>query len=337
MNKKAMKELKYTVRSAQEAVSKIREQLGENAQVLSVKTVSPRGFLGFLKKPLIEVVAQAGLAPGGAPGAAQLAPATPTEAYLQAAPGLFLKNASGASPGAFLVERLEHMGLPEPVLLLLRSQPDWPKWEQLSFSQAFLQIQDALNAFFKKRPQAGLGPRVAFVGAPGVGKTTLACKWLTRQVFRHLERPTVLKVDGPRAQGDEALRRFADLMDVPFLHSWEEGLRGGPLLVDTQGVSTNKEAYALRQQLEALQVPTRVLVLHRCYAFDALQSAYALGKELAATHCAFSHADSDSSIFKLWPFLLSGDLSAAFFSKDANPAGPLYTDFSGLWSAIEVS
>src|SRR5690606_11449820 len=49
---------KFTVRSADEAVALIRERLGANARVLSVRSVEATGFRKFFSSPRIEVIAQ---------------------------------------------------------------------------------------------------------------------------------------------------------------------------------------------------------------------------------------------------------------------------------------
>src|SRR5882672_4295686 len=54
---------KFTVSSAEQAVSLIREKLGPNARVLSVRSVAPTGFRKFFSTPRLEVVAQVDAAP----------------------------------------------------------------------------------------------------------------------------------------------------------------------------------------------------------------------------------------------------------------------------------
>ena len=49
---------KFIVRSADEAVRTIKERLGENAKVLSVRQVPTEGFTGLFAKPKLEVIAQ---------------------------------------------------------------------------------------------------------------------------------------------------------------------------------------------------------------------------------------------------------------------------------------
>lgn len=52
-----MKIKKYTGNSTQEAMSKLKSELGLDAIILNTRTVKQKGILGFLKKPLIEITA----------------------------------------------------------------------------------------------------------------------------------------------------------------------------------------------------------------------------------------------------------------------------------------
>lgn len=49
---------KFTVSSAEEAAAQIRERLGPDARVLSVRSIDQGGVLGLLRKPKLEVIAQ---------------------------------------------------------------------------------------------------------------------------------------------------------------------------------------------------------------------------------------------------------------------------------------
>ncbi len=52
-----MKIKKYIGQTAHEAMLKLKMELGPDAVVLNTKTIRAKGFLGFLKKPLIEITA----------------------------------------------------------------------------------------------------------------------------------------------------------------------------------------------------------------------------------------------------------------------------------------
>ncbi len=49
---------KFTVRSAEQAVAVIREKLGMDARVLSVRTIEPKGFGRIFRSSQLEVIAQ---------------------------------------------------------------------------------------------------------------------------------------------------------------------------------------------------------------------------------------------------------------------------------------
>ena len=52
-----MKIRRYTCKDMQEAMQKVKLDLGSEAVIISSKKVKPKGLFGFLKKPLIEVLA----------------------------------------------------------------------------------------------------------------------------------------------------------------------------------------------------------------------------------------------------------------------------------------
>ena len=55
---KAGKKFRLTVKSAEEAVRVIRDKLGENARVLSVRQVGGEGLRKFISSPKLEVIAE---------------------------------------------------------------------------------------------------------------------------------------------------------------------------------------------------------------------------------------------------------------------------------------
>ena len=58
VDNKAGKKFRLVVRSAEEAVRVIREKLGEDARVLSVKQVGGEGLKRFISSPKLEVIAE---------------------------------------------------------------------------------------------------------------------------------------------------------------------------------------------------------------------------------------------------------------------------------------
>ena len=77
------RKFRFVVQSAEEAVKTIREQLGENARVLSVEQVGGKGLAKFLSSPQLEVIAT-----------------VPTKAELEREKAEKLKNAAAEAQGA---------------------------------------------------------------------------------------------------------------------------------------------------------------------------------------------------------------------------------------------
>ncbi len=52
-----MKIKKYTGKTEKDAILKVKEELGNEALIISVKSVKPKGFFKFFRKPFVEVIA----------------------------------------------------------------------------------------------------------------------------------------------------------------------------------------------------------------------------------------------------------------------------------------
>ena len=52
-----MKIKKYTARTEAEAITSVKDELGLDAIILSIKKIQPKGWFAFLRKPQVEVTA----------------------------------------------------------------------------------------------------------------------------------------------------------------------------------------------------------------------------------------------------------------------------------------
>ena len=52
-----MKVKKYIGQTAHEAMAKMKTELGPDAVILNTRTIRQKGFLGFFKKPVVEITA----------------------------------------------------------------------------------------------------------------------------------------------------------------------------------------------------------------------------------------------------------------------------------------
>ena len=138
--------------------------------------------------------------------------------------------------GGAYAQRLRQLGFEER---FVREMPAGVQnWQQLT--------NLVLNRVPLAVPSAKPTGRLRFVGAPGVGKTTMIIKLMAEHVLRHGPASgTLISTDPRRLAGCEQLALAAELLGVQFLETTPEALTdtiaaidGSRLvLVDTAGVS----------------------------------------------------------------------------------------------------
>jgi flagellar biosynthesis protein FlhF len=338
---------KFTVNNAHEAAQVIRERLGDNARVLSVRTVEPTGLRGLFGSPKIEVIATKAEAP------APLASA-PTTLNLtsddEASPIAGSGNVGGAlrpDPNARrgvkplphfrqpvaqdLAGLLHRAGFSEATLTRLRRAGEWEKLAALPLHRALVETGRALQRVAGARPAAAPLTRAAFIGLAGTGRTTALCKWLATEVSRRarLGHVIVTEFDQPGSRGP--LPVFCEALGVPLAHypaSTEPATPGGFVYFDLPAMSLRDPAAnaALVEFLDREKIAQRVLVLNAAYGPAALRAGYARGRELGATHVVFTHLDELAQWGCLWDYLLEGGLEPLFLATGPSLTGACEAD-----------
>jgi flagellar biosynthesis protein FlhF len=314
---------KFHVKSPGEAVALIREKLGPNARVVSVNSVKPTGFLKFFKVPRLEVVAQLD-APTPVPGLSAVSsePALPVDEIRSR-----LADPNTANlPLAGLAGLLRRSGLTETALNRLQSRANWNELNNLPLHRALAETSRLLCEHAGARmPRAPIS-RAAFLGAPGVGRTTALCKWLSIEVFRRERKGHIVAVefDQPNAMGPMPV--FAEALGVPIAHfpcETQRAVEAGFVYFDLPGMSTRRaeDNAKIAEFLDREQITERVLVLNAAYDRPSLRDAYSAGKDLGATHLAFTHLDEVSQWGKLWDYLFDEDLEPLFLSTGPSLTG----------------
>jgi len=347
---------KFTVRSADEAVRAIREQLGENAKVLSVRQVGGGGLFG---RPKLEVVAQisepAEPSPQTAPASTESAsspptifrsdePALPTGLAEAAANTLSQERSNRTAPSsaASLPDLLRRSGFSETMVARLQASPTLAGQDDRPLHQVLAEVGRALRQHVSKRPIRPLPARSAFLGTPGVGRTTALCKWLARDVFAQGRVGRVVKAEFDRPNPAEGLAVFCEALGLTLEYhapaSEEETAapgatlapepEGGFLYADLPGLSLRHPAEnaAIARFLDREQFAGRVLVLNAAYDSAMLRRGYAAGRDLGATHLVFTHLDEVDHWGKLWDFLLDGELTPLFLATGPSLTGDLEED-----------
>ena len=328
MNTTESSRFRFIVRSAEEAVTVLRDQLGPRARVVSVKQVEGKGLARFLRAPNLEVIAEV---PPEAPAPAPEPPAPVAEAAAPAPepaapPPVTPHVLPTAEPG--FARLLRAGGISAPLIARMQGEAMWKSWQSLPPAEAFTQVGMSLREQWRQRLPRQLGRRAAFVGSPGAGKTTALCKQLAADIFVRRRKAVVLKLDLEHANPDDGLVVFCEALGVPFAREIAEVPELAPdesLYIDVPGVTPRDSAQTaqLREALDATGTTGRVLVMNAAYDAEILKHSRAWGEELGCSHTAFTHLDELTHWAKLWDFVLPPAPTPLFLSTGQSIAGDL--------------
>lgn len=329
---------KFTVRSAEEAVALIREKFGTDARVLSVRSVEPKGFKKFFSGPRLEVIAQV-----DAPAEPEPAAPAPIVSEISSEPAEPAPApATDEAPRRFniqhtpvgLADLLRRSGLTETALHRLQSGSNWREINRLPLHRALAETSRLLRERAEARATRAPLSRAAFIGAPGVGRTTALCKWLSLEVFRRARIGHVVTIEFDRPNPLGPLPVFAEALGVPLAHfpcETQPAVPGGFVYFDLPSLSPRRPAdnVALATWLDREQITERVLVLNAAYDRAAMRNAYAAGRDIGATHLVFTHLDEVPQWGKLWDYLFDEELEPLFIATGPSLTGDCEEDVSG--------
>jgi flagellar biosynthesis protein FlhF len=336
---------KFTVKSADQAVTVIREKLGPNARVLSVRSIAATGFKKFFSAPRLEVIAQVDGPDAPADGIASNFSAVSSEAATPVTDGDASSprarfGADGAAPSIAsrlnplgLTGLLRKSGITETALNRLQAGANWGELNNLPLHRALAETSRLLRAQVETRTARPPLSRAAFLGAPGVGRTTALCKWIAQEVFRRARMGHVVSVEFDRANPLGPLPVFAEALGVPLAHfpcETRPAVPGGFAYCDLPGISRrSSENVQIAKFLDQEEITERVLVLNAAYDRASLRDAYAAGRDLGATHLVFTHLDEVPQWGKLWDYLFDEDLEPLFLATGPSLTGDCEEDVPG--------
>lgn len=337
------KRFRLTVRSAEEAVRVIRDKLGDQARVLSVRQVGGEGLKRFISSPKLEVIAEIPADDSGeisdsglleeAEVSEDLAVAdkeapSSNEPNLPEDPGLSDVSFDESNDK---VRLLRKAGFDLNLLGEIQSWSSWQEMKDKPLADVLKEITVGLSDRFRSTKLTPTTDKIALIGAPGVGKTTTLCKFLAHEVFMNKKIPFVLKVENGIPNPDDALRIFCEVIGVTLFRE-PEGMpqvsEESPLYLDFPGLSLSnlQDWVEAKQTLDEMQVDTRVLVVNGAYERDILLRSIRSAKHVGATHLAITHFDELSNSTKLWPVLLQEDLSPLCICNGQNVTGDFSTN-----------
>jgi len=340
------KKYRLVVRSAEEAVRMIRDKLGESARVVSVRQIGGEGLKRFISSPKLEVIAEV-------PPLDQTSEELSDKAILSEKKEDVVKEqlkapsvskisssndeqvlpTSAPDPSSELpqdaLQILSKAGFDELLVSQIQSWPEIGDLSDLSLADVLRQVTLCLSDRFKALPQVPTGNKIALLGSPGAGKTTMLCKMLAHEVFIKKKVPMVLKLENGVPNPDDSLRIFCEVIGVTLYREESkvpEATMQSPLFIDIPGISLSDAAEwsKIKASLSSLGVSSRILVVNGAYDSKVLSKCVRIGSNLHSTHLAITHFDELSNASKLWPIIFDSSLTPYCISTGQNITG----DFS---------
>lgn len=231
----------YRTPTLQEALTRIRQDLGPDAIVLTTRVVDREGWRGLIGRREIEVTAAA----ARSPLSETRSPVLPER-----------QVANGQAVQASLFSRLRAAGFDERFATEIASAVPTDRQRGRSLVSLRSTLATRLAALAAVE-DAALAPVQVFVGPPGVGKTTTIAKIAAQHRARRGTRLRLIAADGFRVGAVEQLRLYADIIDAPFSVTrtraeLQQALAHSrsPVLIDTAGRSPSDPA--AREMWDAL-------------------------------------------------------------------------------------
>lgn len=170
------------------------------------------------------------------------------------------------------------------------------------------------------------GETHVLVGAPGVGKTTSLCKWLTQVALGEGRPVRVWRLDGQTANTAEALAVYCDVLGVPLARRWCDGDgadAGESGFVDLPGTDWREtEAMAkLADVLKGLGSVRVHLVLNGAYDMALMMRQVRAFGVLNIEDLIVTHLDEEGRWGKLWNLVLGTNYSVRFLGAGQNVPG----------------
>jgi flagellar biosynthesis protein FlhF len=164
-----------------------------------------------------------------------------------------------------------------------------------------------------------------FIGPPGVGKTTVLCKWLANAVLVQGRPARVWRLDSQVANTAESLSVLAEILRVP-IERFEPREQPNPaelVFVDLPGVNGNDPAALkeLARRIETLPEAEVHLVLNAAYEGHLLLDQGRAFSGLPVTDVILTHLDEEPRWGKLWNFVLGTNYTVGFLSAGQNLPG----------------
>ena len=333
-----MEEIKISGGTREEVLEKVRSELGPDAVIRQLRKTSGNGvrfwatgYEVIASRPAITIpepdlqarlnrrvaqLSRRSMEPDGEPLAKTILPA-----------GLAARFAQGQQrPGEETIAAarlLEKLGiLPSHARWISGHSSSFPghtKPRDLAEEMQIVResLADYWHSLARRVERTEVGTRV-LIGAPGSGKTTALCKWMTDEVFIRRRPSRAWRLDGHLPNTARMLDLQCELLGVRVDRVWgkidgdDDSLR----FVDLPGVQTDDPAAltALIAQVRQFPKPQTYLVLNMAYDLGLLLAQAKFFSKLPLSGLIITHVDEEKRWSKCWNLVLATQLPVAYIA-----------------------
>lgn len=349
-----MKVKKYIAPSMNEALMKIKQELGSDAVILNSKQIKKGGLFGLFKKTQMEVIAaldehpiekakkpeqrmnevpatKKDLQTGNAAANNQLVLEEIKQLRQLVANKSFQGNQAFAAPFdtlfQYLVEQGVHQSIAEDTVMKLQEDASENDQDHQAMIEHFL--QDTFQSFVGNIPLTNKKV-IQFVGPTGVGKTTTIAKVAAKMMLEQKKRVAFITTDTYRIAAIEQLKTYAKILDVPlevvyskddYEATLEKFADYDHIFVDTAGRNYRETNYVneLKNMIQMAQGDcVTYLVLSLTAKSTDNDAIYQIFKEVGIHQVIFTKADETTTYGSLINLCLGEAAEIAYISNGQN-------------------
>jgi flagellar biosynthesis protein FlhF len=331
----------FIAESANEAVERIRTELGPAAVVLSVRKLPRSGLERFTKQQQIEVLAgiqEEAPKPKATSSSAPDALSELREEIRQLRKQVLSRGEASVSaavpPPQKTTERkasgIAHILNQTGLLPAFTEQvlQELPGTELLTIGEQIAGASEVLRSRWRDAACDSAASVHVFVGVPGSGKSTVLCKMLAQTSLVEGQSATVYQLDSHVANPSPQPGVYAEIVGAQFERvlplNFER--REETVFVDLPGVALRSDAglAKLRQIIAEFGVPEIHLVLNAAYESTHLLEQVRFFSSLGITDLIVTHLDEESRWGKLWNFVLGTNYSVRAVCDGQNVPGDIH-------------
>ncbi len=220
-------------RNNQEALMKVKMELGPDAVIIHQRKIKPKGLFGFFRRPIIEVVAAREDKPvviSKEPAAASNLTYQSLEDELKSIKSMINKLSNQGKPHTSIENRTVKESLIKTILdendmdplvmeIIVNDCQEYEAGQQTGeLNEKYM--REMIRRCFQKHVHINTydpSQKVLFfVGPTGVGKTTTIAKLAARSTLNEGKKVGLISADTYRIAAVEQLRTYSDILNIPL-------------------------------------------------------------------------------------------------------------------------